>query len=85
MLETALKNGWNTVDTIPLKDEGTFLVLTLSGLTRLSHNRRLHRRFRDADGYCPKCISVNAVESGNYLVAIAWKHASHFSGLSWPQ
>ncbi len=75
MLEKALEDGWQTVDTIPLKGEGQFLVMTLSGLIKLSHNRRHYRRFKDADGYGPMRISVNAVVSGNYLAAIAWKRA----------
>lgn len=73
MLEQALTAGWQTVDTIPLKGEGAFMVITLSGLHRLARNRRDYRRFREADGYGPKRITVNAVESGNYLGAIAWK------------
>lgn len=73
MVEEALASGWQSVDTLPLKGEGEFLVLTLSGLVRLARNRRAYRKFRKADGYGPKRITVNAVESGNYLGAIAWK------------
>mmetsp|Transcript_23292 Transcript_23292/g.40300 ORF Transcript_23292/g.40300 Transcript_23292/m.40300 type:complete len:92 (-) Transcript_23292:1689-1964(-) len=73
MLEQALLAGWRTVDDIPLKGEGTFLVLTLSGLHRLAKNRRSYRRFRAADGYGPKRLTVNSVETGNYLGAVAWK------------
>ncbi|WP_299627479.1 hypothetical protein [uncultured Tateyamaria sp.] len=73
VLEDALRSGWQTVDTIPLRGEGTFMVITLSGLHRRAKNRRDYRRFRKADGYGPKRITVNAVDSGNYLGAIAWK------------
>lgn len=73
MLEQALTSGWQTVDTIPLKGEGEFMVLTLSGLTRLSRSRGFFRNIRKADSYGPKRISVNSVETGNYLAAIAWK------------
>lgn len=73
MLEQALASGWQTIDTVPLKGEGAFVALTLFGLTRLSKSRRFSRNFRKADGYGPKRISVNAVETGNYLAAIAWK------------
>lgn len=73
MAEEALASGWQSVDTVPLNGEGEFLVLTLSGLIRLAKNRRDYRKFRKADGYGPKRLTVNAVESGNYLGAIAWK------------
>ena len=73
MAEEALATGWHPVDTVPLKGEGAFLVLTLSGLVRLARNRRNYRKFRKADGYGPKRLTVNSVESGNYLGAIAWK------------
>ncbi|WP_299378068.1 hypothetical protein [uncultured Tateyamaria sp.] len=73
MAENAFASGWHSVDTIPLKGEGAFLVLTLSGLIRLAKNRRDYRKFRKADGYGPKRLTVNAVDTGNYLGAIAWK------------
>ena len=73
MAEEALASGWYSVDTIPLRGEGEFLVLTLSGLVRLAKNRRAYRKFRKADGYGPKRLTVNAVKTGNYLGAIAWK------------
>ena len=73
MAAEALASGWNSVDTIPLRGEGEFLVLTLSGLIRLARNRRDYRKFRNADGYGPKRLTVNAVETGNYLGAIAWR------------
>ena len=73
MAQTALASGWNSVDTIPLKGEGPFLVLTLSGLIRLAKNRREYRKIRKADGYGPMRITVNSVETGNYLGAIAWR------------
>ena len=73
MLEDALMSGWQTIDNVPLLGEGEFIVLTLSGLTRRSKNRRSIRNFRKADSYGPKRVSVNSVESGNYLAAIAWK------------
>lgn len=73
MLENALLEGWQTVDNIPLKGEGAFLVLTISGLTRLARNRKTFHAPRAADGYGPKRTTVCAAESGNYLGAIAWK------------
>lgn len=73
MAADALTSGWHSVDTVPLKGEGAFLVLTLSGLIRLAKNRRHYRKIRKSDGYGPERITVNAVESGNYLGAIAWK------------
>lgn len=76
MLSEALVNGWETVDSVPLSGEGSFLVLTMSGLVRLARNRNLERTIRRADPYGPKRASVIAVDSGNYLAAIAWKCAA---------
>ncbi len=73
MLEDALEKGWESVDTIPLKGEGAFLVLTMSGLIKLAKNRKDYRNPRKADGYGPKRTTVNSVKTGNYLGAIAWK------------
>ena len=73
MLESALEGDWQPIDSVPLKGEGHFLVLTISGLERLARNRRFTRRFRDADGYGPRRATVCSVETGNYLGAIAWK------------
>ena len=73
MLEDALASGWSSVDDIPLRGEGEFLVLTLSGLIRRAKNRRDYRKIRRADGYGPRRLTVNAVDTGNYLGAIAWK------------
>ncbi len=73
MLADALASGWHSVDDIPLKGEGVFLVLTLSGLVRHARNRRTYRKIRRADGYGPRRLTVNAVDTGNYLGAIAWK------------
>ncbi len=73
MVAEALKQGWNDVHSIPLKGEGDFIVLTLSGLIRRARNRRTYRRVRRADGYGPERITVNSVETGNYLGAVAWK------------
>ena len=73
MLQKALADGWHSVDTIPLKGEGEFMVLTISGLTRRARSRRTFRAARAADGYGPSRTTVCAVESGNYLGAIAWK------------
>ncbi|WP_299723803.1 hypothetical protein [uncultured Tateyamaria sp.] len=73
MVAQALNSGWNDVHSVPLKGEGEFLVLTLSGLTRLARFRRSYRKIRKADGYGPERITVNAVATGNYLAAIAWK------------
>ena len=73
MLDEALKSGWQPVDTIPLSGEGEFLVITMSGLTRLARNRRTDHKARNADGYGPKRATVISVETGNYLAAIAWR------------
>ena len=73
MLEQALSEGWETIETIPLKGEGHFMVLTISGLVRLARNRRYTRGHREADGYGPRRTTVCSVETGNYLGAIAWK------------
>ncbi|MBF9044125.1 hypothetical protein HKCCE4037_12355 [Rhodobacterales bacterium HKCCE4037] len=73
MLRQALTEGWETVESMPLKGEGTFLVLTLSGLVRLARNRSDTRRERRGDAYGPARAPVIAEESGNYLAAIAWK------------
>ena len=73
MAQSAIASGWNSVSSIPLKGDGAFLVLTLSGLIRLARNRRDYRKIRKADGYGPERITVNSVETGNYLGAIAWK------------
>ena len=72
MLDEALKAGWNTLETIPLKGEGDFMVLTVSGLVRLARNRKSIRKPRRADAYGPERTTVNSVTSGNYLGAIAW-------------
>lgn len=72
MLSDALAEGWETVDTLPLRGDGIFMALTLSGLTRRAHNRNSVRKSRRADAYGPKRSTVVAVESGNYLSAIAW-------------
>lgn len=73
MLSEALLNGWETVDTIPVRGDGVFLALTLSGLIRRAHNRNIDRKARRADAYGPKRSTVVASDSGNYLAAIAWK------------
>ncbi len=73
MLEDALDQGWHPIDTVPLRAEGAFMVLTLSGLTRLARNRKAFRNPRPADGYGPRRMTVSSVETGNYLAAIAWK------------
>ena len=73
MLSEALRNGWETVDTIPVRGDGVFLALTLSGLIRRAHNRNTVRKARRADAYGPKRSTVVATDSGNYLAAIAWK------------
>lgn len=72
MLVEALAAGWKTVDTLPLRGEGTFMALTVSGLTRRVRNRNSVRKYRRADVYGPKRANVVAVDSGNYLSAIAW-------------
>ncbi len=73
MLEDALQSGWNRLDTIPLKGEGEFLVLTVSGLVRLARNTRTTRKPRKADAYGPERTTVNSVKTGNYLGAMAWR------------
>ena len=73
MLSDALVSGWETVDSLPLRGDGAFLVLTLSGLVRRARNRNRELRFRRADAYGPKRATVVAEDSGNYLAAIAWK------------
>lgn len=80
MLDRALADGWNTVETIPLKGDGQFLVLTLSGLIRLAHNRKSFRIARKADGYGPQRTTVISVEKGNYLGAIAWRWPEEDAG-----
>ena len=76
MFEDALAQGWHPLDTIPLKGEGEFMVLTLSGLVRRARNRKDFRQHRQADGYGPARTTVCAVQSGNYLAAIAWRPLS---------
>ena len=73
MLEDALADGWQDVETIPVKGEGEFWVLTISGLVRLARNRNYYRRHRENDAYGPRRTTVCSVETGNYLGAIAWK------------
>lgn len=73
MLSQALQAGWQTLDTVPLKGEGEFLVLTVSGLVRLARNGKEFRNPRKADAYGPERMTVNSVKTGNYLGAIAWR------------
>ncbi len=73
MYSDALETGWHPIDSLPRHGEGAFLVLTLSGLVRMARNKKGFRRARTADSYGPARISVIAVDSGNYLSAIAWK------------
>lgn len=73
MQAEALASDWRSVDTIPLKGEGEFLVLTFSGLHRVARNWKTQRKTKRSDGYGPARTMVRAVESGNYLAAIAWK------------
>ncbi|MEL7258391.1 MAG: hypothetical protein AAFN80_11205 [Pseudomonadota bacterium] len=73
MLDQALQSGWRTLDTVPLRGEGQFLVLTVSGLTRLARNPKDFRNPRKADGYAPERMTVVSVETGNYLGAMAWR------------
>lgn len=79
MLDDAINAGWRSIRSIPRAGEGEFLVLTISGLVRRARNHRELPRFRAADGYGPRRTSVVAVESGNYLTAIAWKPISELS------
>ena len=80
MLNAALAEGWSGIETMPLAGEGEFLVMTMSGLIRLARNRRSFRSPRRADGYGPQRMTVTAVESGNYLAAIAWKWPDEKTG-----
>ena len=73
MLAEALEDGWHSVETIPIKGDGDFLVITLSGLQRLARNRNQIRRYRKSDGYGPARANVISVGTTNYLAAIAWK------------
>lgn len=73
MLDEALHTGWNRLDTIPLKGEGEFMVLTVSGLVRLARNGKTERKARKADAYGPERMTVNSVKTGNYLGAMAWR------------
>ncbi len=73
MLSEALDDGWQTVETLPVSGEGTFMALTISGLVRLVRNRNKTQKSRRADQYGPRRSTVAAVDSGNYLAAIAWK------------
>ncbi|MBT8458279.1 MAG: hypothetical protein HKP37_07870 [Boseongicola sp.] len=75
MHASAMQKGWNSVETMPVKGEGEFLVLTLSGLIRFARNRNVVRKSRNADGYGPARSTVISCEMGNYLAAIAWRHA----------
>jgi len=73
MLEDGIQSGWQRLDTIPLKGEGEFLVLTVSGLIRLARNGKSGRKPRRADAYGPERMTVNSVKTGNYLGAMAWR------------
>lgn len=73
LLELAQARGWHSVDTVPLRGDGVFMALTLKGLERRVRNRSTTRTLRRADAWGPQRCSVIAVESGNYLAAIAWK------------
>jgi hypothetical protein len=73
MLAAAVSLGWRTIEDIPLQGEGEFLVLTISGLVRRARNRKDFRNARPADGYGPSRTTVVAVETGNYLGAVAWR------------
>lgn len=73
VLEQALQNGWQTVDTIPLAGDGSFMVITLTGKERRAKNRSSKPTLRRADGWGPKRTTVVAIPSGNYLGAIAWR------------
>ncbi|WP_300032090.1 hypothetical protein [uncultured Roseobacter sp.] len=73
LLEEALEEGWQTVDTIPRAGQGDFLVLTLTGLVARARTRSDSPRIRRADGWGPERTTVVASGSGNYLGAIAWR------------
>ena len=80
MLELALKDGWFSLESLPVLGEGKFMVLTMSGLVRLARSHRAHHRIRPADGYGPDRTSVIAEASGNYLSAIAWRWPEQHEG-----
>lgn len=73
LLERALEDGWQDIDTIPIAGDGEFLVITIKGLVRLARNRKKTRIARRADGWGPKRTTVASVKTGNYIGAIAWK------------
>jgi hypothetical protein len=84
ILERAVSDGWQSIDTIPLADEGTFWVITIKGLMRMARNRSLTRRARRADGWGPARTTVVSVDSGNYLGAIAWRWPDEENTASYP-
>ena len=73
LVELALARGWRGMDSVPLRGDGPFMALTLKGLERQVRNRSAQRSLRRADAWGPARCSVIAVESGNYLAAIAWR------------
>ncbi len=73
LLDTAVARGWNRIETIPLFGQGSFMVLTLFGLIRRAQNMQTELRIHSADDHGPNRTSVVSLESGNALVAIAWK------------
>ncbi|WP_298296646.1 hypothetical protein [uncultured Litoreibacter sp.] len=73
MLRDALIEGWFSVENIPVRGEGAFLVMTLSGLIRRARSTKRDRIARPADQYGPMRTTVIGVETGNYLAAIAWR------------
>lgn len=73
ILERARSQGWQSIETVPLAGDGVFQVVTIKGLVRLARNRSVVRKLRRADGWGPARATVVAVESGNYLGAIAWR------------
>lgn len=83
LLELAEKSGWQSVETIPLRGDGPFMALTLTGLEREVRNRSKTLRMRRADAWGPARCSVISVESGNYLAAIAWKPLPEASKDQW--
>lgn len=73
LVELAQARGWRSLDNVPLRGDGPFMALTLKGLERQVRNRSAQRSLRRADAWGPARCSVIAVESGNYLAAIAWR------------
>ena len=80
LLDKAVAQGWSSVETIPLFGQGSFMALTQFGLIRRAQNTQTERRIQSADRNGPNRTSVVSIESGNALVAIAWKRVEYRTG-----